>query len=159
MGGPPFRTAPRGTCVLLSEDGRWRNPSACLHPGSRSPSARSRHRGLRREDDYDTSSILMQVRVPIVGDEALVSAYAQERILIAPVLMFGTGYPEGDRDSCQTVGPVVLVEEDGANVLHGLTSFSLGCGRPGLPGVYTCVSHYLTWLHARIRKLSDVQHR
>lgn len=115
--------------------------------------------GLTKEDDYDTSSILMQVKVPIVSDEALVAAYAQERIPIAPALMFGAGYPEGGKDSCQgdSGGPLVLAEPDGAYVLHGLTSFGLGCGRPGLPGVYTRVSHYLPWIHARIQELSGVQ--
>nr|CAI5841159.1 unnamed protein product [Callosobruchus analis] len=38
----------------------------------------------------------------------------------------------------------------GRNYLVGITSFGIGCGTPGIPGVYTKVSHYIPWIESVI---------
>ena len=57
-------------------------------------------------------------------------------------------------DSCQgdSGGPLVCVE-DGVPILRGIVSFGKGCGRPGLPGIYTRVSTYIDWIDESIEKM------
>lgn len=40
--------------------------------------------------------------------------------------------------------------------LAGVTSFGDGCGKPGMPGVYTRISSYITWINSQIGRLSIV---
>lgn len=37
-------------------------------------------------------------------------------------------------------------EGDGSWVLAGVTSFGVGCARPGRPGVYALVTHFTDWI-------------
>jgi len=50
-------------------------------------------------------------------------------------------------------GPLVH-NVDGKWTLIGLTSFGDGCARPGYPGVYTEVGHYLEWIASVIGRFS-----
>ncbi|QDE70355.1 peptidase S1 [Myxococcus xanthus] len=111
--------------------------------------------GLTREGGYDTSSILMQVWVPTVNSETLKTAYKKAGIIIDPDVMLGAGYMSGGKDSCQgdSGGPLVA-QVGGRYVLYGITSFGVGCARPGLPGVYTRVSAFRPWIEAQVRDYS-----
>eukprot|EP00775_Hariotina_reticulata_P011931 gene11931-12074_t len=59
------------------------------------------------------------------------------------------GVPQGNADACQgdSGGPLfqrgVISAED---VQVGIVSYGIGCGRPNVPGVYTDVRRYRTWL-------------
>merc|ERR1712130_467618 len=57
-------------------------------------------------------------------------------------------------DSCQgdSGGPLICVEGR-KPVLRGIVSFGKGCGRPGLPGIYTRVSNYVEWIDLAIQKM------
>lgn len=45
-------------------------------------------------------------------------------------------------------GPLTCVDADGEDVVCGLVSFGLGdCATPGVPGVYTEVGYYATWIN------------
>ena len=57
-------------------------------------------------------------------------------------------------DSCQgdSGGPLICVEGR-KPVLRGIVSFGKGCGRPGLPGIYTRVSNYVEWVDLAIQKM------
>ncbi|NBD08955.1 trypsin-like serine protease [Corallococcus sp. c25j21] len=106
--------------------------------------------GLTREGG-NTSNRLMQVGVPTVSSASLIKAYKAENIAIDPEAMLGAGYSSGGRDSCQgdSGGPLVA-PAGGRYVLHGITSFGVGCARPGLPGVYTRVSSYRSWIDTQV---------
>lgn len=114
--------------------------------------------GLTREGGYDSSSILLQVGVPIVGDRALAQSYRTQGIEIDGPTMLGAGYAQGGKDACQGDSGGPLVVKSGTKyVLHGITSFGVGCARAGLPGVYTQVSSFLPWIQARVAELSSVR--
>ncbi|MCY1044529.1 serine protease [Corallococcus sp. bb12-1] len=108
--------------------------------------------GLTREGGYDTSDILMQVGVPTVNSKQLAQMYAPQGISIDPKAMLGAGYAQGGKDSCQgdSGGPLVIKGARGYT-LQGITSFGIGCARPGLPGVYARVSNYIPWINQQIK--------
>ena len=43
-------------------------------------------------------------------------------------------------------GPLVCQDDAGRQVLCGLVSWGLGCGRPGYYGVYTEVAFFKQWI-------------
>jgi len=76
-----------------------------------------------------------------------------------PALMICTWVPSGGCDTCQgdSGGPLyqtTTVETGGAtstvSVIIGVTSWSVGCARPGVPGVYARISAYTEWLDSVI---------
>jgi secreted trypsin-like serine protease len=56
------------------------------------------------------------------------------------------GKPTGGVDSCWADSGGPLVTED--NILIGVVSTGVGCARPGLPGIYTRVSEYSSWIES-----------
>jgi len=115
--------------------------------------------GLTREGGYDTSSILMEVAVPLISHAQLTRSYAPQGIQILPT-MLGAGYVAGGKDACQgdsggplTIRTTVRAQSPQAK-LAGVVSFGVGCARPGLPGVYTRVSRYSTWIAQTIKALN-----
>jgi len=113
--------------------------------------------GLTREGGADTSNILMQVGVPIISSKECAAMYKPSRITIESSAMICAGYKQGGKDACQgdSGGPFV-VKKDNAYTLQGVVSFGIGCARPGMPGVYTRVSTYASWINTYIRILSSV---
>ncbi|KAL1423035.1 hypothetical protein MTO96_021425 [Rhipicephalus appendiculatus] len=71
-----------------------------------------------------------------------------------PETMFCAADFVNRQDSCKgdSGGPAMQMHE-GRVVLAGIVSWGEGCGRKGLPGVYTRVSQYLDWIesHRRLR--------
>lgn len=59
------------------------------------------------------------------------------------------GNRAGGQDSCQgDSGGPLLVLRDGAYVVAGLVSHGFGCGRDGIPGVYTRVAAFTDWINS-----------
>ncbi|MDX1491944.1 MAG: serine protease [Pseudohongiellaceae bacterium] len=67
--------------------------------------------------------------------------------------MLCVGLEEGGVDTCDgdSGGPLAMANEAGDGELQvGIVSWGIGCGVPGLYGVYTRVSQYSDWISQRI---------
>ncbi|KAF1379975.1 hypothetical protein PFLUV_G00181660 [Perca fluviatilis] len=91
---------------------------------------------------------LMEVNVPIVGNRQCNCDYGVGRITNN---MICAGLSAGGKDSCQGDSGGPLVSKQGSRwILGGIVSFGDGCAKPNLPGVYTRVSQYQSWINSQI---------
>jgi secreted trypsin-like serine protease len=89
---------------------------------------------------------LYQVTVPIVDQAACRFGYGAQGETVT-LNMLCAGLPEGGKDSCQgdSGGPLVVPAGTGWKQA-GIVSWGNGCGLPGLPGVYTRLANFLTYV-------------
>ncbi|XP_024658037.2 trypsin isoform X1 [Maylandia zebra] len=104
--------------------------------------------GSTREGAGTLSQNLMEVEVPVVGNRKCNCNYGVGSITDN---MICAGLSAGGKDSCQgdSGGPMVS-KQSGRWIQAGVVSFGEGCARPNLPGVYTRVSQYQTWIRTQI---------
>ncbi|XP_043287409.1 uncharacterized protein [Venturia canescens] len=100
---------------------------------------------------------LQEVELPVLSTEE-----CRRKTLFLPLYkitsgMLCAGLKDGGRDAClgDSGGPLVCPGLDNRYTLHGITSNGYGCARPGRPGVYTKVHHYITWIERTISKLDS----
>uniref|UniRef100_A0A8D3BPS9 Enteropeptidase n=1 Tax=Scophthalmus maximus TaxID=52904 RepID=A0A8D3BPS9_SCOMX len=88
--------------------------------------------------------VLQEAEVPLVVQDQCQRQLPEFTITSS---MLCAGYPEGGVDSCQgdSGGPLMCLK-DGHWTLIGVTSFGIGCGQPGRPGVYARVSAFSSWI-------------
>ncbi|XP_054721250.1 serine proteinase stubble-like [Uloborus diversus] len=104
--------------------------------------------GRTRYGVRDSPGILQKVELEVIDHTECQDWYKsigrKETIFSTMVC---AGYKEGGKDSCQgdSGGPLTAVK-NGRTVLVGLVSWGVGCARPKLPGVYTKISEYVTWI-------------
>ncbi|XP_003707051.3 uncharacterized protein LOC100882162 isoform X1 [Megachile rotundata] len=101
---------------------------------------------------------LQEVQLPVISTEE-----CRRKTLFLPLYritsgMLCAGLKDGGRDAClgDSGGPLVCSGSDNKYTLHGITSNGYGCARPGRPGVYTKVHHYLPWIE-RIFSMEDIR--
>ncbi|XP_076276162.1 uncharacterized protein LOC143207041 [Lasioglossum baleicum] len=97
---------------------------------------------------------LQEVQLPVISTEE-----CRRKTLFLPLYritvgMLCAGIQNGGRDAClgDSGGPLVCSGSDNKYTLHGITSNGYGCARPGRPGVYTKVHHYLPWIQHTISR-------
>ncbi|XP_068434150.1 trypsin-like [Clinocottus analis] len=89
---------------------------------------------------------LQEVQVPVVSNAQCINTYGS-----LTDNMICAGLEEGGKDSCQGDSGGPLVSKNSSTwVLAGVVSFGIGCARPGVPGVYSRVSQYQSWINERV---------
>jgi secreted trypsin-like serine protease len=101
------------------------------------------------------SSRLLKAPVPRVAAADCLARLTPERLeeaglSLGPLQICAGG---GSTDACQgdSGGPLLGYVEN-RHVLVGVTSYGFGCGRTGLPGVYTRASAYRAWIAQVMRE-------
>lgn len=91
------------------------------------------------------SDVLQEAKMPIINDAYCKSAYWH---MFKKDIMLCAGYKEGGISSCygDSGGPLQCIMEDKRYFLHGITSWGLGCAKPGFPAVYTRVKAFIGWI-------------
>uniref|UniRef100_A0A4W5MFF3 Peptidase S1 domain-containing protein n=1 Tax=Hucho hucho TaxID=62062 RepID=A0A4W5MFF3_9TELE len=99
-------------------------------------------------DPLPPPQTLQEVEVPVVGNTQCDCLNGVGSITDN---MLCAGALEGGKDSCQgdSGGPMV-VKHNSVWVQSGVVSWGYGCARPNLPGVYTRVSSYQSWINSQI---------
>jgi len=93
------------------------------------------------EDGGVTPDMLMSVKVPLLDDAVCRNSYGDQAMMDSMLCAGDTG-----KDACQgdSGGPLACTSQ--FNVLCGIVSWGLGCGRDGYPGVYTEVAFFKDWI-------------
>nr|XP_024648147.1 serine protease 42 isoform X2 [Macaca nemestrina] len=107
--------------------------------------------GKTQEGEKLTSEILQEVDQYIMRYEECNKIIKKALSSTTDVIKKGMvcGYKEQGKDSCQgdSGGPLAC-EYDDTWVQVGIVSWGIGCGRRGLPGIYTEIGVYSKWLMA-----------
>lgn len=117
--------------ILLAEDGQFISGS-CVASGWGA-----------LLDGGESTNILQKVSVPVVPDNICKDAYGETEIYDSMICLGVEG-----KDSClgDTGSPLTCQNEDGSSFLGGIYSWGYGCAKPGYPGIYTEVSHFIDWI-------------
>ena len=116
--------------------------------------------GLLNEHEDTYPGVLQEASLPIQSNEACKLSYGDYAITDK---MLCAGYLEGGLDSCSgDSGGPLMIQQNGAWVLAGITSWGTGCARPELYGVYTRVSRFVDFINKTLATdyfaLADVNH-
>jgi len=106
--------------------------------------------GVLQEGGFQLAGVMQEVNVPVVPLDKCRKALNYQYEITENMLCAGgiTG-----QDACQgdSGGPLMGEHpENNQTYLAGVVSWGIGCGRKGLYGAYTKVSHYEKWIHAFI---------
>lgn len=102
-------------------------------------------------------STLKKVDLPILGHDECEKILQQTRL--GPYYQLHHGFlcagGEPRKDACEGDGGGPLVcEVNGIWKVAGLVSWGIGCGNPGIPGVYVNMAYYNQWIDNVIGKFS-----
>ncbi|KAE8279887.1 Transmembrane protease serine 7 [Larimichthys crocea] len=104
--------------------------------------------GYRSEEDKVLPSVLQKAEVSLLTQTDCKKSYGP----ISP-RMLCAGVPSGEQDACRgdSGGPLSCKAPGGSRwFLIGIVSWGAGCGRPNLPGVYTRVNKFTSWIYSHI---------
>jgi len=103
--------------------------------------------GISEKKGGRVSSLLREVKVPIVDNNICSNQLLKLGDTLFPDLQLCAGYPEGGRDACHadSGGPLFIQAPNGP-ILVGIVSWGNGCAQPNSPGVYTRISKVKDWI-------------
>lgn len=94
--------------------------------------------------------ILQKAAVTVISNAECQKSYqANNRENVISATQMCAGRKEGGVDACWADSGGPLIDEN--QILIGIVSTGVGCGRAGLPGIYTRVSQYIEWIHDVIK--------
>ncbi|CAF1237023.1 unnamed protein product [Rotaria magnacalcarata] len=102
------------------------------------------------------SSILQQVTIKSV---AAISTYCQYVGIVDSYTQMCAGImPEGGKDTCQgdSGGPLLMFTSNNVWEQVGITSNGVGCARPNLPGIYTRVAAFQSWINETVNSANHM---
>ncbi|KAM4526304.1 mast cell tryptase-like [Fundulus diaphanus] len=92
---------------------------------------------------------LQEVEVPVIGNRQCNCLLGRKTITDNMVC---AGPLPGGRDSCKGDSGGPMVSKQGSRwIQSGVVSWGVGCAQPSLPGVYTRVSCYQSWINRNIK--------
>jgi len=111
-----------------------------------------------RDEGGKPTELLMYAEIPVLKNEHCKKWFADLNTDFTKYLSKNiedthlcTGLPKGGRDGCQgDSGGPLTEEEDLYNMLIGIVSAGDGCGKPRVPGIYTRVSEFSSWLESEV---------
>ncbi|GCB76962.1 hypothetical protein scyTo_0020530, partial [Scyliorhinus torazame] len=105
--------------------------------------------GRQKEFSAFYSNRLKEGFVRLYPSNRCTSAHLMNRTVTGNMICAGD--TRGKDDACKgdSGGPLVCMTK-GHMSLHGIISWGIGCGKPGIPGVYTKVANYLAWIRQHI---------
>ncbi|XP_055518220.1 tissue-type plasminogen activator [Leucoraja erinacea] len=100
---------------------------------------------LSPTDDHKYSKQLKAANVRLYPQSQCTPARLENRTVTGNMICAGDTV--GTNDACKgdSGGPLVCLEGDRMR-LQGVISWGVGCGKKGVPGVYTKVQNYLDWM-------------
>ncbi|KAK7919664.1 hypothetical protein WMY93_010948 [Mugilogobius chulae] len=103
---------------------------------------------IREGEPLPFPETLQEVEVPVVGNR---QCNCLNGVGTITDNMICAGLLAGGKDSCQGDSGGPMVSKQGSVwVQSGIVSFGFGCARPNLPGVYSRVSIYQSWINSHI---------
>ncbi|KAL2717388.1 trypsin-1-like [Vespula squamosa] len=103
---------------------------------------------------YKRADVMKKVSVRVVENSICREWYAsQGKSIRVESQQMCAGHEEGGRDTCwaDSGGPLMVGNQPGGSMMVvGVVSSGVGCARPRLPGIYTRVSEYVTWITQQI---------
>ncbi|XP_020285270.1 transmembrane protease serine 9-like [Pseudomyrmex gracilis] len=101
-------------------------------------------------DKYKRADILQKVDVRVVANTKCNEWYAnQNKLIHVESKQMCAGWEKGGKDTCyaDSGGPLMVrSRHTGSLIVIGVVSAGIGCSRPQLPGIYTRVSDYISWI-------------
>lgn len=111
------------------------------------------------QENQTSSTVLQQVQVPVHVNGVCEEVFKNDGQEVWEDQFFNgvmcAGDLAGGKDTCQgdSGGPLMLpIHTNGTFPFYqiGIVAYGIGCGRPGMPSVYTNVAHYAGWIKLAI---------
>jgi PKD repeat protein len=108
--------------------------------------------GLMQADAWDATDTLQMVETQIVSNEEANASHRYDGA-ITPDMLAAGDLNDGGEDACQgdSGGPLAVYDQsDDTWKLAGVVSWGEGCADTDKPGLYARVSHFESWINARM---------
>ncbi|XP_063992075.1 venom protease-like [Diachasmimorpha longicaudata] len=98
-----------------------------------------------------SSSHLQQLQIPVVPPENCKTAFNRFKTTVIDERVICAGFAKGGKDACKgdSGGPLMYPKNKTFYAI-GVVSFGYRCAEPGIPGVYTRITHFLDFIKSHL---------